>query len=218
MEQMMTCMNKLSSNSDYTTIMDKKLNAAKTCGATDKNIQCWRTMHKCESDSYPSIMGSPEFQTAKRDANQCYTNNPNNPLAGLESLFMGMHGGKGKGGHHGMGGKTGGAGGEGHDMNDHDDESSEEMMGSDKIPSDCMPSNMHSIMNCTMQALQRDQTVMSSATKLRPQLKQCEDIFTSDCEPEAHPLESCLKKTVMVLFKLMSTNFNACMKTAGFPM
>lgn len=53
-------------------------------------------------------MGSPTFQTAKRDAVQCYTTNPNNPLVGLDSLFGGMHhGGKGKR-HHGMGGKMGG--------------------------------------------------------------------------------------------------------------
>jgi len=225
-EQMMRCMTKLGTNKDYNTILDKKMNTARTCGATDKNIQCWKAMYKCWDVAEASTRSSPTYNTAKAAAIQCYNNNPNNPLAGLEMLFtggmMGHHGGKGRhGGMGGMGNKgmgvTGLPGGQGNDHDDSDSNSDEDGGDDDyKFPADCKPNDWKNLHNCTMQNLQRDQGVITAAGRLRPLYKQCKDMITADCKPESKPLGQCLWKALDPIMKSATTSFNTCMSTAGF--
>lgn len=247
MEQMMSCLNRLKQSPDYQTIFDRKLTIARDCGATDKNVQCWRTMMQCESTAESETDASSVADEVMKNSIRCYQDNPNNPLAGLESLFFGCHHGKGGKGKGGQGppppppgtngtrgpngqrppggiqgvpqwrrdqGRAGGPEGQ-RTRDDSSEESRESKEGG--FPSDCRPSDQKSLMNCSTQAMQRDPAIMSAAGRLRPEVKKCEDLITSDCEPETKPLKMCLKTAMKPYMEKFKTSFKNCMTTSGFP-
>jgi len=215
-DQMMKCFMRLDTNADYNTILDKKVNTAKTCGATDKNVQCWRAAYKCVGDAAKSAETNPVYQTTMRETTSCYNNNPNSPLAGLGWLF-GDHGGMGK--HHGNGkGPPENTMSPNQPMGQNMWTKGSEDMDVDKMPRDCMPTDWRRLTNCTKQAMLRDETIRTAANRLRPVLKRCEDMMTDDCDPETPELGRCVKQAVRPYFDVLGSSFKTCMSSAGFPM